>query len=862
MNSADKAFSEYGSILNTSKDKRIAKAKLSMKQYDAIDIYSQGHLKNLRKSFIENIKDDMYRMVRAFPTFKLYFVEEDEEELKLFDDLYGYNSVQSIEIHKSKNNAADTAVITVSNIFGNLDTQVLPPPQEELYMTKSGSVVEKPVEIEQMRLKSGTKIQLRMGYSSKVNELELTFTGRITNVEVGDMITFHAVSFGAELLHPKGWDYREGYRRAKEAVPLNVLRRMLNYPEVQNFGKSLLSNPTLGVKIFGEDEEDEENDRFTQLLAALLDEGPKEMNIYMDRSNRFFNTVDLLREFRVANTTPWEVFQSVARMYPGYVAAVVPYDNRVTMFFGKPNQPYYWTSGDGVFGYKEQYAKWVENKNLYDYKKITKVAGGRIFSEGDTIVQNSIFTADKKGVYGFLARAFVDTVSSGAVERVVSNVTRQTAINARGKGEKVAGKTEQTTFLASKDSNIAWNKLAKNKNLSSEDQSQIEGSLKNDFKSYEKEKIGKNVLDLAVLVIRTEPEKFNKIFKVKNVKLPFWDFPRGFIISLRDPQEESLYLDRRNKIVTESQKQDNVGFSPRQKPFRGYHYKDSMHHIVANNIRIDLDSFHNEVVIEYPKNIWRKANSAAHEMSKASGFQTLAVDKDILPEFKRTIVIRENNIETASQAKNCALSHLKNEVSKLYQGELVILGDPRIKPHDIVFIYDNYTDMYGPVEVREVVHSMTEDTGFVTTITPDMYISINEPTGIPDVLYNAAIFSTLVVVGTVAAVALPGLWGVLAVGATSSHFFRNIGKDFFPLFFDMAGKTNVNTREPIKICPLVYDGKPYIAGFEGKDKKDWNLFTLDGFKKGWKEAREGAAAGWVRLRRRVNLITDTLGGGK
>jgi hypothetical protein len=76
------------------------------------------------------------------------------------------------------------------------------------------------------------------------------------------------------------------------------------------------------------------------------------------------------------------------------------------------------------------------------------------------------------------------------------------------------------------------------------------------------------------------------------------------------------------------------------------------------------------------------------------------------------------------------------------------------------------------------------------------------------------------------------------------------------MFWSLFGRTKVNTREPISICPLVYDGEPYIAGVEGKDKRDWNLLTLDGFKKGWKQTRAGAAIGYVKVRKAINIVVE------
>jgi hypothetical protein len=61
-----------------------------------------------------------------------------------------------------------------------------------------------------------------------------------------------------------------------------------------------------------------------------------------------------------------------------------------------------------------------------------------------------------------------------------------------------------------------------------------------------------------------------------------------------------------------------------------------------------------------------------------------------------------------------------------YRGGLVILGDAKIKPYDICYIFDEYTEMYGPVEVEQVVHKFSHQSGFVTEIIPKMCVHINE----------------------------------------------------------------------------------------------------------------------------------------
>jgi hypothetical protein len=78
-------------------------------------------------------------------------------------------------------------------------------------------------------------------------------------------------------------------------------------------------------------------------------------------------------------------------------------------------------------------------------------------------------------------------------------------------------------------------------------------------------------------------------------------------------------------------------------------------------------------------------------------------------------------------ARRVALYHLKESLKSIYDGELLIIGDSDIRPHDLIYIADVYERMYGMVEARQIVHHFTPDTGFVTAITPSALVSVNDP---------------------------------------------------------------------------------------------------------------------------------------
>lgn len=63
---------------------------------------------------------------------------------------------------------------------------------------------------------------------------------------------------------------------------------------------------------------------------------------------------------------------------------------------------------------------------------------------------------------------------------------------------------------------------------------------------------------------------------------------------------------------------------------------------------------------------------------------------------------------------------LRDSVKDMYQGDIGVIGDPSLKPFDRVYIYDTYEDMQGMFEVEAVVHTMSVQNGFTTSVMPDV----------------------------------------------------------------------------------------------------------------------------------------------
>ena len=96
-------------------------------------------------------------------------------------------------------------------------------------------------------------------------------------------------------------------------------------------------------------------------------------------------------------------------------------------------------------------------------------------------------------------------------------------------------------------------------------------------------------------------------------------------------------------------------------------------------------------------------------------------------EFSRSAIKTSQGAPDELMARRVALAHLRESLKDLYSGELIVLGSPDIRPHDLVYLADVYERIYGIFEVEQVVHHFTPNMGFVTSITPNALVSVNDP---------------------------------------------------------------------------------------------------------------------------------------
>lgn len=186
-----------------------------------------------------------------------------------------------------------------------------------------------------------------------------------------------------------------------------------------------------------------------------------------------------------------------------------------------------------------------------------------------------------------------------------------------------------------------------------------------------------------------------------------------------------------------------------------------------------------------------------------------------------------DNVRVPNLHTQYATSFLKEQAGRMYSGELVLSGVPEIDPYDVILLRDPSTGTVGPIEVKSVIHRYDLQNGMITIIKPNLLVSVNESvnvclTGMLDNLFRSLTFDAprrvaeewekletrqqvevgLGAVGTAGMAGLAAFLGApiaIPLGAGAIVALASFNASLNPLF----------------LSPLTRYGRPWIGGLEG-----------------------------------------------
>ena len=850
-------------------EKELIKGQTPENVHKLMHSFEQGEYKRIWGDFANNYQSDALACRRAFPAFKVFFIEEHGEiaqntagrlaakltQHAALDDFYSVNAVKEIRIVRNKYLAADVCTIQLLDLDGVLYNRKYIPPGSTFGQRKSKGKAERNQFLDTV-IKEGMKVVVKFGYSNDPTELETVFVGQIAAFSGNHLVEIICQSYGSELVQQTfGTDLSEN-ADFWNVYTSDLLHDMMDRPELRHFGRWHLKDVSLLGYFIGHNKlrPDGKVKEVFSWRPSVVDDNLfiPEKHSYTTWYDRFF--ADL--EYVFWNTTIWDVFKEMELRHPGYIAYPVPYgsegDARMTMFFGHPSMEYLSRpAGDNEELSQEATRNVVQTLQMR--KLITGV--GAKFKPG--LGKQAQFAQGLQRIHG-AATAFGGKHLAGLSR----------------------GNVDDLHTIA----------------------------------PYAKKMLGR----LTALRV-----------KIENDKGRGW---KGF---------DSIPSDEFWKATMMFQ-------DGRVRPFRNYEVVTSMHDIISNTIRCDHRGTFNSIELRYSD-----GDVDLEDFNEGDDVNTIIVNADdnIQEHHIRRTIENWPNCSNENQSRRYASQLLANSLKRTYKGELIIIGKPHLKPYDLIYLYDNYSDMAGPLEVEEVVQTFSNATGFITEIVPNMIVAVKEEAttlmadamatffdehvrdfatgavlGVGTVFIGAAATGAIgrgvahakgtlrfaqletaravgagakesakvaarkamragaaglktVAVGTGAGVAAGGA-ALVAPDSFSAGYYTGIATGALfkvhPLIPVIAGVTAGflayklikynSTREPIVVTPLIKAGKPFVSGLEGMESDGLvlsDMFSSDPkkaarakqvlFKRRWRywfdgidDAAELAELGWAQ----------------
>lgn len=397
-----------------------------------------------REMYTDLIKyDHRGRLLRAFPAFQMLIIDEGKwmGRFKFWDNMYGFNAIQSIDVYKSRKIAADTAVIKMTNIYSNLTTKttntnyqtyksdfwnnlILENPTEELMDVRKNL-------LNQMMLETGARIHLRMGYGADAAEMPIVFNGTITELSTQEVVEIVAQGDGVELGNVVSGDPEDdnnGFFTVTE--PRDLICELLT--SKGSWFKDAINSETAGVFFrdnplgimhfgipgsiapagnlwfwnsnYGEAAQNVYSSNGTPTFSQWSHSDGTKRTLFDRNFWETLTSTNITRWFQPGdedniivkfyNNTTWDIIQTLAYCSLDYIAAVHPFETRSTLFFGKP----YWRlarSYESTYRWDSAEEVWLRQINKENRKPYMQF---RYYDSHQDIIKNGI-KASEDGVF-------------------------------------------------------------------------------------------------------------------------------------------------------------------------------------------------------------------------------------------------------------------------------------------------------------------------------------------------------------------------------------------------------------------------------------------------------------------------------
>lgn len=778
-----------------------------------------------------------YNMYEAFPAFKLFLMEDSSPGLiQAFDNFYSYASVLDIEIirYMDKPDLAQIQITNLANIlqhklfdntlqgkyeleqykreFFSITPSTSSPvagedPESAIVVGKTASNQLYQVQrlsgydlrdgvnfgqperipLQYAVLQPGTKIQVRMGYSNNPDLLTPVFTGRVSSVQGQEILTIEAESYLAEICDlptkddkPVAGKKYGGWQPWHDSGDVaSVVENLIRTDTAKHFGAFKLATVS------------------DPLITGLT---------WQNRIGKMIGEFSLSPANELAR-----VGAAMSSSYDRSAENILI--NHVINHLGNPTKQRltrdFYDESTGPFDIFYQFDyKIPDNSTKTTWELIKDIC--RRYPE-------YIVTAKQ---YGFPYSADATLVVAHPLDWYFARLPMI------GDAERFsASQTATSEFTAwwQSQGQAAWNTML----------DAIKSDQANLVRLNPPTPTTPQQFTASLQTLRNEVVQFIGVAgSTSNETLNYLDQLLGSAVNaLESPSENSKTKAAIAEIVEVQSLWDkyvelqNPQSNDRLKPVRRYHFIDHQT-IVHNGMRLN-DKIYNAIRI---------------------GSHTAKVNANIPSHYTRTLDVTDLLVESKENVepythivRSVQQSFMKEEVGKMYDGEIVLRGVPEIEPGDCLVLLDPSTSIVGTVDVDHVIHSFNQETGYTTICYPQCVTAVNESAsanmgrmfsmimaksisqtagGLVDITKQAGKAAQLTDGIGIAATAVAATAGVALIGTPPGEVVLALGA--IAMFGGLLYAANKSeTGNMIEVMPVTRWGRPWVGGLEGYQISDF-----------------------------------------
>lgn len=156
------------------------------------------------------------------------------------------------------------------------------------------------------------------------------------------------------------------------------------------------------------------------------------------------------------------------------------------------------------------------------------------------------------------------------------------------------------------------------------------------------------------------------------------------------------------------------------KPAADFHMISSDMNIISNQIKV-YGGFKTKVDIRYS---FDNPTLREHFVTSDEGIfdhTSMSIDDDLRPNVIRSTRLEMNGCDHPEMAFRYGANELKNQIERMYDGKIIIVGNPNMKAGDYAYLSDSDRSLYGVIKIRECSHIVNERDGYITVITPGLH---------------------------------------------------------------------------------------------------------------------------------------------